>query len=317
MEKWNDYFSSQYNGGLFIRQKYETKTFGKQYNIYQCSFIGINGGALIISSNDVEIMHNECFFVDCTKSGSDGGAIQIVGCSNVTQYRATCIRCSSMDSKAQFCSIDLSASKKNFANFIESYVSYCTNSNNNDVTTLKNGVVGASACNISGNEVSSTPGFTFASQVGPTAIMNYSLITGTYSTDCFTFFCGHGGNYKYFRCNIINCTQNSNSGGTFYAYESTLTVQNCTLLKCCDKNGALFGTDSATIYVNYCNYDKYKTSGAVTPNNNNINDITNELSFFVNRLDYNNLGRFHCIPEISCNTISPIIYSILITPLLI
>lgn len=280
MDIWNRYFRTTFKGKEYTKQKYFLPLLEKDQLIFdRCIFLRLKLGALTFASDNIQILNNECIFKDCSRSGSSGGAIQFEGKSNFVQYRTFAENCKAISATRSFCSVSLKDSLDKHAYIIDSSITSCSNPDFFDVITMTNGNFGVSSINLSQNIVSQTCVFALFSAKNELVLMNYSCIVDSRSTTFHVTFNDVSGNYKYYKCNFFNSSQQNSGLGNIYELEVNVVVDSCAIIKCLGPGSTFYG-NKGSITVQNCYFDAITKAGSVNTKSMTNKDMTFELSFY-------------------------------------
>ena len=262
---WEHFYGTQPNSKPIQGKNVPITSTNNECFLYNCIFIDITtNSAIYFTNTNNKFLNSYCSFTNCS-SNSYGGSIYFICNSSIVQYR-TCGYKSKTNSDRGHHSFVQLVSKSNNKNYLyESSFYECGNLEKDYTNLLCYGNIEVKSINTSFCEANYDSGI----------LLEYatSLSKVTYSSFCntiltYTILSLENGNYNFNFCNVLNNEHIYSTWGTFYAWTSTVLIENCSFLGNTGPGVEFYQYDSGSITVKDSFCDRIdKTYRAVTTNN--------------------------------------------------
>ena len=275
---WELFYNTSLNSKPIRGTNVTARSTKNECFLYNCIFITITTkSAISFERSNNKFLNSYCSFTNCS-SNTNGGSIYFNCDSSIVQYR-TCGYKSKTNSDwghHSYVQLDYNSNNKNY--LYESYFYLCGNLEKSYTNYLKYGNIEVKSINTSFCEANYGAGI-FLWYTTSLSNVTYSSFCNT--TSKYFILELYYGNYNFNFCNVLNNEHKESDYGTFYAFGSTVLIENCSFLG--NKGPGVefyqLGSGSITVKDSFCDRID-KTKGSVTTNSvKNIYSIHN-LSHF-------------------------------------
>lgn len=247
--------------------------------LYNCIFITITtNSAIYFTNTNNNFLNSYCSFTNCS-SNTDGGSIYFNCDSSIVQYR-TCgykSKTNSQEGHHSYVKLVYNSNNKNY--LYESSFYECGNLEKSFTNYLFYGNIEVKSINTSFCEAAWDSGIYLGD---PTSLGNVTYSSFCNTTSYYTILSLENGNYNFNFCNVLNNEHKESDYRTFYAFGSTVLIENCSFLGNTGpgKEFYQYYSGSITVKDSFCDRIIDQTYGSVTTNNVQNTSSIHNLSHF-------------------------------------
>ncbi|EAX92241.1 hypothetical protein TVAG_164860 [Trichomonas vaginalis G3] len=274
---WELFYNTPPNPEPIQGTNVTAKSTNNECFLYNCIFITIiTNSAIYFTNTSNKFLNSYCSFTNCS-SNTKGGSLYFICNSSIVQYR-TCGYKSKTNSYGHHSYVEL-VDKSNNKNYLyESSFYECGNLEKYCTNFLQYGNIEVKSINTSFCEANYDSGILLYE---PTSLSNVTYSSFCNTTSNYFILSLENGNYSFNFCNVLNNKHKESNEETFYAFGSTVLIENCSFLGNKGPGKEFYQVNSGSITVKDSFCDRIdKTKGSVTTNNvENIYSI-HHLSHF-------------------------------------
>ncbi|EAX96630.1 hypothetical protein TVAG_149050 [Trichomonas vaginalis G3] len=278
---WELFYNTSSNSEPIQGTNVQAASTNNECFLYNCIFIDITtNSAISFSEANNKFLNSYCSFNNCS-SNTNGGSIYFQCNSSIVQYR-TC-GCKSEtnyeDGNGHHSYVWLISSSNNKNNLYLSSFYECGNLGKPHTNNLCYGNIEVKSINTSFCEAHYGSGICLSD---PTSLSNVTYSSFCNTTSNYFILDLANGNYNFNFCNVLNNEHKESVYGTFFAFGSTVLIENCSFLGNTGPGVEFcqYLRGSITVKDSFCDRIIDKTYESVTTNNvENIYSI-HHLSHF-------------------------------------
>lgn len=275
---WELFYNTPPNSEPIQGTNVQARSTKNECFLYNCIFITITtNSAIYFNSWEKKFLNSDCSFNDCS-SNTEGGSLYFSCDSSIVQYRTCGYKSKTNSQEGHHSYVELVGESNNKNYLYESSFYECGNLEKFSTNYLWYGNIEVKSINTSFCEAAWDSGILLRY---PNSLSNVTYSSFCNTTSNYNIFKLSWGNYNFNFCNVLNNEHKKSDLGTFYAWTSTVHIENCSFLGNTGSGLEIFHQYSGSITVkdSFCDRIIGKKGSVTTNSVQNIYSIHN-LSHF-------------------------------------